>query len=360
MNFPPSSKLARDFSQSQYLFSSLVAVSFAERTATSQQTAARVTFSHDIAAIVFRSCAPCHHAGEAGPFPLISYGDVKSHARQIADVTSKHLMPPWLPSQDGLRLEDDSHLSGEEIALFQKWVADGMLEGNRDEAPAGAKIYFWLAIGNTRPGAEGELHLLSSRQRQRCLLEFYFSLAVKFCRASYGRLRFIPEKNGWYITQIFWWIARSPRDAKKNPQEVAFRAWSCKSNPSRLTRMDISFFGSPAVHPLSNQLSWRCGSIRATTSLLNTHLQPSGKAESIQPVHRIYFTDQPATKFPVLLQLDNDRALDIPAGDTNFLVTDEFTLPGKCAAPRDLSSRSLSLPRHARVGTFSRRLPRKR
>src|SRR4029077_4915911 len=38
--------------------------------------------------LFFRSCAPCHHSGEAGPFPLISYGDVKSHARQIADVRS--------------------------------------------------------------------------------------------------------------------------------------------------------------------------------------------------------------------------------------------------------------------------------
>jgi hypothetical protein len=60
---------------------------------------------------------------------------------------------------------------------------------------------------------------------------------------------------------------------------------------------------------------------------LNTHLQPSGKAESIQPSIGVYFTDQPATKFPVLLELDNDRALDIPAGDSNFLVSDEFTLP---------------------------------
>jgi tetratricopeptide (TPR) repeat protein len=61
--------------------------------------------------------------------------------------------------------------------------------------------------------------------------------------------------------------------------------------------------------------------------VLNTHLQPSGKAEPIQPSIGIYFTSEAATKFPLLLQLDNDRALDIPAGDSNFLVTDEFTLP---------------------------------
>jgi tetratricopeptide (TPR) repeat protein len=61
--------------------------------------------------------------------------------------------------------------------------------------------------------------------------------------------------------------------------------------------------------------------------VLNTHLQPSGKVESIQPSVGLYFTDQAATQFPVLLQLECDKQLDIPAGDRNFEVKDEFTLP---------------------------------
>src|SRR5262249_24269887 len=93
------------------------------------------TFSRDIAPIVFRSCSSCHHAGEAGPFPLVTYGDVKSHARQIADVTRKRLMPPWLPSTDGLKFAEDMHLSEQEIGLFEKWVDAGMPEGNPAEAP---------------------------------------------------------------------------------------------------------------------------------------------------------------------------------------------------------------------------------
>src|SRR5271165_2200640 len=81
----------------------------------------RVVFTRDIAPIVFRWCTPCHHAGEAGPFPLLTYGEVKSHARQIADITRKRLMPPWLPSADSPQFEEDWHLSDEQIALFQKW-----------------------------------------------------------------------------------------------------------------------------------------------------------------------------------------------------------------------------------------------
>jgi tetratricopeptide (TPR) repeat protein len=64
-----------------------------------------------------------------------------------------------------------------------------------------------------------------------------------------------------------------------------------------------------------------------TDLVLNIHLQPSGKEEWIQPSLGLYFTDQPATRFPMLLQLENDQKLDIPAGDNNFVVTDEFTMP---------------------------------
>ena len=52
--------------------------------------------------------------------------------------------------------------------------------------------------------------------------------------------------------------------------------------------------------------------------MLNTHLQPSGKAEVIQPSIGLYFTDHPATKIPMLLQLENDLKLDIPPGKRIF------------------------------------------
>jgi len=61
--------------------------------------------------------------------------------------------------------------------------------------------------------------------------------------------------------------------------------------------------------------------------VLNTHLQPSGKTEQIEPSIGLYFTDKPATKFPMLLELQNDKALDIPAGASDFVVTDEFSIP---------------------------------
>lgn len=37
-----------------------------------------LVFAKDVAPIVFQKCATCHHAGEIGPFPLVSYADVKN------------------------------------------------------------------------------------------------------------------------------------------------------------------------------------------------------------------------------------------------------------------------------------------
>ena len=61
--------------------------------------ATSVTFSRDVAPIVFQKCSSCHHSGEAAPFSLLTYDDVRRRARQIVDVTQRRFMPPWLPTE---------------------------------------------------------------------------------------------------------------------------------------------------------------------------------------------------------------------------------------------------------------------
>src|SRR5690242_21492414 len=56
-----------------------------------------VTFNKHIAPLVYRYCSSCHRPGEAAPFPLLTYGDVRKRAEQIVEVTKRRYMPPWLP-----------------------------------------------------------------------------------------------------------------------------------------------------------------------------------------------------------------------------------------------------------------------
>src|SRR5580700_2165723 len=94
-----------------------------------------VTFARDIAPIIYQNCAPCHRPGEAGPFPLLRYEDVKRHAPEIADVTRRRAMPPWAPEAGYGNFADERRLTGAQIGLMADWVSQGAPEGNPSETP---------------------------------------------------------------------------------------------------------------------------------------------------------------------------------------------------------------------------------
>jgi hypothetical protein len=94
-----------------------------------------ITFNKDIAPIVFEHCAACHRPGESGPFSLLCYSDVKKRARQIAEVTKRRYMPPWLPAGQANQFLEDRRLSSEQIGLFARWFEAGAPEGAPGDLP---------------------------------------------------------------------------------------------------------------------------------------------------------------------------------------------------------------------------------
>ncbi len=305
---------------------SLVFASAARQKTDSPQTAARVTFSHDIASIVFRSCAQCHHSGEAGPFPLVTYGDVKSHARQIADITSKRLMPPWLPAAEGLAFAEDSHLSEQQITLFRQWVINGMAEGDRAELPPTPKFSAGWQLGQPDLILKATAAFAVPASGSDVYWNFIFreplqtSRFVKAIEIHPGDKRLVHHAN------LLVDRTQSARRQEQSPGS-GFAGMELQIESESFDPDGHFLFWKPGSTPIVEPPGLALRLDPGNDLVLNTHLQPSGKLESVQPTIGIYFTNQPATKFPVLLQLENDRALDIPPGENNFIVTDEFTLP---------------------------------
>ena len=89
-----------------------------------------VTFNEQIGSLIHRNCSACHRPGEAAPFPLLSYEDVVKKGKQIAKVTSSHVMPPWKAEPASYAYRDERRLAETEIALIQAWVKQGMPEGS--------------------------------------------------------------------------------------------------------------------------------------------------------------------------------------------------------------------------------------
>src|SRR5258708_24784250 len=95
-----------------------------------------LTFNKDIAPIIFDRCAYCHRPSQAAPFALLSYADVKKRAKQIAEVTARRYMPPWLPEPGYGEFADERRLNAEELGIIQQWVAEGAQEGKPSDVPA--------------------------------------------------------------------------------------------------------------------------------------------------------------------------------------------------------------------------------
>src|ERR1041384_3823672 len=55
----------------------------------------KLTFTKDIAPILYQNCVSCHRPGEVAPFSLIDFKTVKKHADDIGSVTESRYMPPW-------------------------------------------------------------------------------------------------------------------------------------------------------------------------------------------------------------------------------------------------------------------------
>src|SRR5205085_9051279 len=72
--------------------------------------------------------------GAPAPFPLLTYADAQKHAREIAAVTRRRYMPPWLPEPGYGEFEDERRLSDAQIRTLEQWVSAGTPEGPRSAA----------------------------------------------------------------------------------------------------------------------------------------------------------------------------------------------------------------------------------
>jgi Flp pilus assembly protein TadD len=305
----------------------LLAAMVAAATVAAEQPAKSVTFSRDIAPLAYRYCAPCHHAGGAAPFPLVSYADLKKRARQIAAVTRRRYMPPWLPEPGKGEFEDERRLTDEQIRLFEAWAAAGAPEGDPPGAPQAPQFTTGWELG--QPDLVVQLPKAYTLAASGPDVFRNFVLPVPITSARYVRAVELQPGN-----------ARTVHHANILVDRSGFgRARDGKDGAIGFPGMDVTI-ESAAFDPDSHFLFWKPGTPASaappdmawrldpgTDLIVNLHLQPSGKPERVQPSIGLYFTDRAPTKFPMLIQLEHDGAIDIPPGERNFIVTDEFKLP---------------------------------
>jgi uncharacterized protein (TIGR03437 family) len=300
--------------------------------ATVLSSAQTVTFNEQIAPIIYDNCSKCHHPGEVAPFSLLSYDDVRAHARTIVTVTQSHYMPPWKPEPGWSAYRDERRLTAAQISLIQQWVDGGMPLGDQSKAPLPPQYTDGWHLGPPD-----------------LILEMPTGYPVPADGPDIYRNFVIPTK----LTEDKWVRAI---ELKPSARTVVHHSLFFSDTTGGARKQDgvdgqPGFPGFGSIFTVGDPVSalngglggWVPGTTPAflpqgiaiplpkgSDFLMQTHFHPNGLAQTEKTVIGLYFGPAPArlmTQVQVPAFFGVRANIDIPAGEADYKVRGSFTLP---------------------------------
>ena len=94
-----------------------------------------VTYTADVAPILYENCLVCHRPGQVAPMAFRDYAETRPWARAIKDKVVSGEMPPWFADPQYGAWLNDRRLSREEIDTITAWVDAGAPLGDAADLP---------------------------------------------------------------------------------------------------------------------------------------------------------------------------------------------------------------------------------
>ena len=276
-----------------------------------------ITFSEQVAAVLFERCASCHRPGGSGPFSVTSYSEAAPRAAAIAQAARSRRMPPWKAEPGPHPFLGENRLDEAAIRLLEAWAADGAREGDPARTPPLPKFADGWELGppDMVVRAPKPVRIPSASPDQYTCLAIPISTPrVRYVRAFEFRPGNRPATHHALIFVDSRRIARRAGDT-----------YPCFGTPGFLPTAALGGwtpgFGA-SVYPAGTAVSIRPGA----DLVLQLHLRASGREETAQPEIALYFTEEAPRRRMVDIALGS-RRIDIAPGKRRYVVRDSFTLP---------------------------------
>jgi hypothetical protein len=283
--------------------------------------AGTLTFNKEIAPIVFNNCSSCHRPGEVAPFSLLSCGDVKKRAQQIALVSERRIMPPWKADSHGEFL-DERRLTPEQIGMLRQWADEGAKEGNPADRPSPPQFTEGWQLG--KPDAifePSESYPLAAEGADvyRC-----FVLPTNYSEDRWVSAVEVRPGNRAVVHHVLVFLDTSGQARKLDEKDPG---------PGYTSFGGIGFLPAgglggwaPGIFP-RHQPDGVGGLLpKGSDIVLQVHYHKSGKAELDRTKIGVYFSRKPVEKRTRTFMLLN-LALRIPPGDDNYTIRAGMTVP---------------------------------
>jgi tetratricopeptide (TPR) repeat protein len=229
-------------------------------------------------------------------------------------------MPPWLPVPGHGEFAHERRLRDDDIARIQAWAAGGAPEGepSRRPTPPAWPAGGWQLGKPDLVVTAGEPYALQPGTR-----DVFRNFVLP-----------VPDGPRRYVRAVEFRVDDPRVLHHANVGVDAHRS------SRRLDRADpLPGFATMPDDDVRNVFGWSPGKVpilepadaawvldEGSDLVVQLHMVASKRAASVRPVLGLYLTDTPPTRAPIVIKLES-KAIDIPAGESNYVVEDQYTLP---------------------------------
>ncbi|MCI0487558.1 MAG: heme-binding domain-containing protein [Blastocatellia bacterium] len=182
--------------------------------AAGRSRASSVTFTKDVAPILYASCAECHRPGEIAPMSLLTYKEVRPWAKSIRDRVADRSMPPWSADPKYGHWANDPRLSEREINTIVEWVNAGAPKGDDKDMPHKPKFTEGWTIGT--PDAVIQMEEEYTVPADGEVPYLYFSMPTGFTEDKWIQAMEIRPGNRSVVHHVIAY-AQDPKVKDANP-----------------------------------------------------------------------------------------------------------------------------------------------
>jgi len=268
-----------------------------------------VTFTKDVAPILYNRCVDCHRPGEIAPMSLLTYNEARPWAKAIKEKVLDRSMPPWLASAENHQFKNDRRLSQKEIDTIAAWVDAGAPKGDDHDLPAQPKFEQGWSIG--KPDAVISLDQAVSVPAEGVIPYKYLTVQTNFNEDKWVQAAEIRPGNRKVVHHVIIFVQEPGNRTELTGEARGGIGYKlCGFAPGE----------QPKVFPPGTARLIRKGS-KLTFQM---HYTPNGEATTDRSYVGLIFSKTPVQRTALTGTAINARFV-IPAGDANFEVRSSWT-----------------------------------
>jgi len=283
-----------------------------------------VTYTRDIAPILFSHCVECHRPGEVAPFSLLTYQDAAKRAQGLVRATERRQMPPWKADVHYGQFLDERRLTERQIALAKAWAAAGAPQGDVADLPPAPKFASGWRLGT--PDVVAQVPVAYTVPADGPDVFQHFVIPIKLAKdETIVGFEFRPT-NPAVVHHAVLFLDTSGGSRARDAQTPE-PGWKTSGS------IDASITGvlgvwTPGMTPRFYPNDVGVTLDKGADLVVQLHLHPSGKVETDQSKIALFLAKKPVknvmSRSPLLL---GSLAIEIPPGKNEYKVESSVTVP---------------------------------